>query len=149
MFEVNKSPTAGELRKFGWAMLLGFGVLGLVLWLAPWVGTGDTAVLEWAGTGKQMTAVFLWLLGTALIALSFVSRRVTRVVYIAWMSVVVPIGVAMSTLLLTLLFVFLLPVFSVAVRFGDPLRKRRTAEGSYWEDYKHYEPTLERMKRPF
>jgi hypothetical protein len=45
--------------------------------------------------------------------------------------------------------VIVLPPFSLLVRRKDPLRRKRTKEGSYWEDYKPYEPTLERMKRLF
>ena len=149
MFAVNKSPTSRDLHKFGWAMLAGFGVIGLLLWLVPWVKTGNAANLAWAGAGKQILAIALWALGTALFVISFAPPPVAKPVYVAWMSAVVPIGVAMSTVLLTLLFVLLLPVFSLIVRFGDPLRRRLRGQHSYWEVYKPYEPTLERTKRPF
>ena len=67
------------------------------------------------------------------------------------MSVTVPIGIAVSTVLLTVLYFVLLPVFSVIVRFGDPLRKKLSRGGaeSYWEDHKPYEVTLDRMERLF
>ncbi len=149
VFTVNKNPTPGDLHKFGWAMLLGFAVIGLILWIAPWVKTQDAARLSWAGTGTQVLALALWALGAALWAASFAPPAVARPVYVAWMSAVVPIGVAMSTIMLTLLFILLLPVFSLIVRVGDPLRKKLGAQDSYWEDYRPYEPTLERMKRPF
>jgi len=149
VFEVNKNPSTKDLHSFGWAMLAGFGVIGLILWLIPWLATWDTAGLAWAGTGRQVLAVVLWVLGVALLLISRTSAQIARPVYVAWMSAVLPIGIAVSTILLTLLFVLLLPIFSVIVRLGDPLRKNLSAEESYWEDYRHYEPTLERMKRPF
>lgn len=149
MFTVNKNPTPSDLHKFGWAMLAGFGVIGLILWLAPWVKTGEAANLAWAGTGAQLLAIALWMLGVALFAASFAPAPVGRHVYVAWMSATVPLGIAMSMVMLTVLFVLLLPVFSLIVRFGDPLRKKLTSQKSYWEDYKPYEPTLERMKRQF
>jgi hypothetical protein len=64
------------------------------------------------------------------------------------MSVVVPIGVFMTTIGMTLIFVLVLPVFSL-IRFSDPLRKKLHKEGTYWEDARPYEPTIERMTRPF
>ena len=130
-------------------MLAGFGVIGLVLWLVPWIGASEADLFTWTGTGKQVLAIALWVLGLALLAASFAPPPLARSVYVAWMSVVVPIGVVMSTLMLTLLFVLLLPVFSLIVRFGDPLRKKLTTQKSYWEEYRRYEPTLERMKRQF
>ncbi len=65
------------------------------------------------------------------------------------MSLAVPLGIVMSTIALSILFFVLLPVFSLIVRRSDPLRKKITRSGTYWEDYKHYEPTLDRMQRQF
>lgn len=149
MFTVNRNPTVEDLRKFGWAMLLGFGVIGLVLWVAHWLTTPDTGVLQWAGNGRQITAVCLWGLGAVLCALSQLSPSLAKPVYITWMSIVVPIGIVVSAVLLSVLFFVLLPVFSLVVRLGDPLRKKLRASGTYWEDYKPHEATLERMRRPF
>ena len=149
VYVVNRNPDKTDLRKFGWAMLIGFGAIGLILWLAPWLKAQDAAVLGWTGTGAQVTALCLWLLGSGLCVVALAFPNIAKPVYISWMSVAVPIGIFMSTVLLTVLFVLLLPVFSMIVRFGDPLRKKLTDQGTYWEDYKPYKPTLERMKRPF
>jgi hypothetical protein len=65
------------------------------------------------------------------------------------MTVTVPIGIAVSTVLLTLLFFVVLPVFAIIVRMGDPLRKKLTQDDTYWEDHEPYEPTLDRMERLF
>lgn len=130
-------------------MLAGFGVLGVLLWLWPWIGEWKPSVLAWAATGRQITALCLCVVGVLLFLLSHAPLGFAGPVYVAWMSVVVPIGVFMSTLMLAVLFILLLPVFSLIVRMGDPLRKKLTTQESYWEDYKHYEPTLERMRRPF
>ena len=67
---------------------------------------------------------------------------------IAWMSITVPIGIAMSTLLLTIMFILVLPLFSLIVRLADPLRKRLSGS-SYWENYPKHPPTLDRLRRPF
>jgi len=149
LFTVNRNPSRSEVLKFGRAMVIGFGVLGLAAWLLAWWRSDGQALLAWHGTGGQKLAVVLWALGVVLCAVAYASPNVGRRVYVAWMSVAVPIGIAMSMVLLSVLFFLLLPVFSIIVRIGDPLRRRLRAEGSYWEEYRPYPPTLERMRRPF
>ena len=149
MFEINRNPSVSDLRKFGAAMLVGFAVIGALLWLGPWLKSGDVSTLGWSGTGLQLAASVLGFLGVGLCLLGFLVPSVARPVYVGWMTAVVPLGVAMSTVLLTVLFVLLLPIFSLIVRLGDPLRKKLSDEESYWEDYKAHAATIERMKRPF
>jgi hypothetical protein len=148
MFTVNKSPSVGDLRKFGWAMLLGFGVIGAVLWTAAWGKYGGSGPLGWSGSGAQVVALCLWALGAGLCALSLYSPASAKPVYVTWMRATAPIGIVMSTILLTLVFVLVLPLFALIVRMGDPLRKK-LGGSTYWEDYKPHEPTLERMRRLF
>ena len=149
VFTVNKSPDPSELRKFGWSMLAGFGVIGIVLWLSLWwKGQADSPV-SWSGGGAQVTAVCLWALGVLLWGVAVLTRSPARVVYVAWMSAAMAIGTVMSTILLTILFIALLPIFSLIVRIGDPLRRRSSSKETYWEDYRPHEATIERMRRPF
>ena len=149
MFTVNKNPTPSELRKFGWAMLIGFGVIGTLIWVAPWVRGVEGATLSWTGRVGQIASLSMWGTGAVMCVLGLSAPRAGKHVYVIWMSLTVPIGLVMSTILLTFLFVLFLPLFSVIVRFGDPLRKRLDKCDSYWEDYKPYEPTMERMARLF
>ena len=147
MFTVNRNPTEVDLRKFGRAMLIGFSVIALVLWCVAARKNG-ISYFDWIGTGAQFTSVAFALFGVVLFALSLVSRSVTKTVYVVWITVTVPIGIAMSTVMLTLMFVLILPLFAAIVRLGDPLRKK-LGGSTYWEDYRAHEPTLERMRRPF
>ena len=149
MFTVNKNPTADDLRKFGWAMLIGFGVIGVLLWIAQWYAARDLGLLHWAGSGQQIAALCLWAAGIVLCAVSLASPAVAKPVYVVWMSIAVPIGIVVSTILLSILFFLFLPLFSLVVRLGDPLRKKLHTGETYWEDYKPHEATLERVKRPF
>ena len=153
MFTVNKNPSPSDLRKFGWAMLIGFGVLMLLFgsspwWRAWWKGEA-LPVLGWAGTKAQLGALVLGFLGLVLWAISLAAPGVAKPIYVTWMTVTMPIGAVMSTVLLTVIYVFVLPPFSLIVRHKDPLRRKRTRTDSYWEDYKPHEPTIERMRRPF
>lgn len=128
-------------------MLIGFGAIGVLLWIAGARRAG-ASVSAWTGSGAQIAAIVFGLLGAGLFALSRASRSITKTVYVGWMTVTIPVGIVMSTILLTVLFVLILPVFSLIVRRGDPLRKK-LGGSTYWEDYKSHEPTLERMRRPF
>ena len=148
MFTVNKNPSVGDLRKFGWAMLIGFGVIGAVLWTAAWRKYGGHGLLGWSGVSAQVVALCLWALGAGLCALSLYSPASVKPVYVTWMRVTVPVGMVMSTILLTLVFVLVLPLFALIVRMGDPLR-RKLGGSTYWEDYKPYHHTLDRMRRLF
>ena len=147
MFTVNRNPSVSDLRKFGWAMLLGFGVIGAILWVVAWRRYGG-GPFAWSGLAIQYVAIVFLALGIVLYVLGVAAPVVSRPVFVAWMTVTVSIGIVMSTVLLTVLFVFFLPLFSLIVRAGDPLRKKLGAS-SYWEDYKPHEHTLERMRHTF
>ena len=147
MFTVNKNPTPAELRKFGWAMLIGFSVIGLALWYLS-ARSRLTSWYAWVGDGYQVATAIMIPLGILLVTISVNAPGLARPIYMGWMTVTVPIGIVMSTILLTLLYFILLPVFALIVRSGDPLR-RRLGANSYWEDYKPYEHSLERMGRLF
>jgi hypothetical protein len=141
----NKNPGPRELRQFGAAMLLGFGVLGVVLWyFGP-----EPNTWRWIGAAPQKAALVLVGLGLVLAAISVGPRAIARPVYVGWMTAAAAMGTVMTFVLLSVLFFVLLPVFSL-IRLGDPLRLRlRPAGESYWEDHKHHESTLERCARPF
>ncbi len=146
MFTVNKNPTTDDLYKFAWSMLGGFGAMGLLLWLA-------SSVLGWIeidpDRARRITFV-LFAIGAVMFTVGrFAPHAAARALYVGWMSAVVPIGIVMSTIMLTVLFIVILPIFSVIVRLGDPLRKKLNTGASYWEDSKPYEHTIERMRRPF
>jgi hypothetical protein len=132
LFEVNRHPSRSELYRFGATMLIGLGVIGALLWWRGWPGA----------------AVVLWVVGVVLGILSVGPVGLGTKVYVGWMLVAAGIGRVVMPVFLTLVFVLLLPVFSL-IRFADPLRLRLKSEGSYWEPHKPHEATLERMRRPF
>jgi hypothetical protein len=141
---VNKDPSTSELRKFGLAMLLGFGVLGGLLW---WRGRPPHS-WGYAGNGRHQLALALWGLGALLGVIGFTGKTLGRPVYVGWMSAARAIGKVMTTILLSIVFFVLLPFFAF-VKLRDPLGKKLRPDGSYWTDHKPHEPTLERVRRPF
>jgi hypothetical protein len=144
MRAINKNPSPRELRTFGLIMLAGFCILGGLFWFSgrlpgTWCG--------WSGSGRQCTGIVLFLVGAACAACS-ASPSVGRLLYVGWMTVGMYLGMVMTTVMLTLMFFLLLPVFSL-IRLADPLRLKLRKTGSYWEDHKPHEATLERTARPF
>jgi hypothetical protein len=147
MFTVNKNPSVSDLRKFGWAMLFGFGVIGVILWVVAWRRYGGGS-FGWSGAAGQQVAIGLFVLGVGLCVIGTSTPSLARPVYLTWMRASTPIGLVMSTIMLSVLFVFVLPLFSLIVRWSDPLRKKLGGK-TYWEDYRPYAHTLERMRRLF
>lgn len=150
MLSVNRNPSPAELRSFGRVMLGGLGLIGLILWYlgvkpdGSWIPTS----FAWNGGGHHYVALVLWLLGAGIFLVTLISLRASRGVYIVWMSVAVVIGTVVTTLLLSLIFFIMLPLFAL-IRLKDPLRLKLGTEPSYWEDHKSDEVTLERMRRIF
>ena len=145
MHAVNHDPSSTELHTFGGAMLLGFGIIGAVLW---YVGPEPNG-WPWTGIVQQKVAAAALILGLALFLTSFGPRPVARGVYVVWMTGAMYLGVVMTFVLLSVLFFVLLPVFSL-IRLKDPLRMKLLRSGtSYWEKHEHHESTLERTIHPF
>ncbi len=133
MMQVNRNPTLADLRRFGWAMLFGFGVI--------------TAIVAWRW-GPVPAVPVLAGLGLTLLFLSLAIPTAAKQVYVAWMTAAAAMGKVMLPVMLTILFFTVVPIFSL-IRFSDPLRRKLLAKGTYWERHKPHEPTLERMRRPF
>ena len=149
MFTVNKNLTPTDLKKFGVAMFIGFFFIGAILFFLPWIKTRDVMALSYTGTSSQIMAFCFQGLGLLLWMISVTAPGVAKPIYVVWMSITVPIGIVMSTIMLSVLFFLLLPVFSIIVRMGDPIRKKLHSGETYWENYKPHEATIERMQRPF
>ena len=145
MQTVNRNPSATDLHQFGGAMLLGFGILGVILWYFGPEPNG----WGWSAIYQQKLAIAAWILGPALLLISFGPRPIARSVYVGWMTVAMYIGTVVTFVGLTVLYFVMLPVFSL-IRLKDPLRMKLLRDGeSYWEDHEHHENTLERTIRPF
>ena len=125
--EIRQLKTSGrDLRKFG--MLVGGVLLAL-------------GILFWA-RGKRH---FPWFLapGVALFFLGVLAPRSLKQVYVAWMSVAIVLGFAISTLILTIFFfVVITPVGLVARLCGRDflsLKLERQAR-TYWLSRKRESP---------
>ena len=144
MFSVNRNPGRSELGKFGLTILVGLGIVGGLLWWRLGPPDGGAVGL----TGGRIAAIVLWIVGVLVCLASLAAPRVGRYVYVGWMTAAMAIGLVVTPVLFTVLFIVVLPVFSL-IRLGDPLRLRKSNRQTYWEDPKPHEPTLERMMKPF
>lgn len=143
MFEVNRNPSRAELRKFALVIMIGLGVIGGLLW---WLGAPDEGKIGLSA--GRMLAIGLWTLGAVAGLATLAHATVGRYIYVGWMSVAVAIGMVVTPVLFTVLYFLILPIFTL-VRLTDPLHVKIGRQETYWEVPKPYEPTLERMRRPF
>ena len=144
---IDRNPSRRTLLVFAWGMLIGFGVIGGVLW---WRASGRAE----AGSATSLTwlrvwAVGLWLVGAGMGLGTLGWPRAGRAMYVYWMTVTRPMGLVAGFVGLSLFYWLVLPLFSIVVRWSDPLRRRGRGVETYWEPCAPYESTLERMRRPF
>jgi hypothetical protein len=147
---VNRNPSVREVRNFGLINVVGLLAISGLLWLAEWhrLRNGQ-ALAHWSGSTLQCLAVGLSALGVLTGVITLVSNAAGRRTYVAWMTGAFGLGIAMTFVLLTVLYFVLLPVFSL-IRLKDPLRlRRRGPEESYWEEHVDHPATPERTLRPF
>ena len=119
LVRINWRPDSGELRKFGIAMLAGFGVVALILYvkdyrLATMVSLGIGLVVGTIGlSGLRIALPFYWL----------------------WMGIAFVLGNIMSRLILTVFYYLIVTPIALVMRLSgrDKLGLRRT-HGSRWVD---------------
>jgi hypothetical protein len=120
MVRINWHPSAAELRKFGVAMLVGFGLIGgLFFW-------------------KQMptTAAVCWVFGAVAGVLGLTGTKAAIFVYIPWMAVALVMGNIVSRVLLAVIYYAVFTPMGVIRRLlgRDRLQLRRRQQDTYWVD---------------
>lgn len=120
LVEINWKPDARELRKFGVAMIVGFGILAA---LAYFWWERPTLALVFAIVGG--VAGLLGLSGT----------RAAMVVYLPWMAIAFVMGNIVSRVLVTLFFYGLITPMGLIMRVvsKDALQRKNT-RASMWDD---------------
>ncbi len=120
LIEINKDPSARDLRWFG-ALLLAFSVMvGAVLWWR----TGSSTAAAWVvGAGLLLAAVY------------YAVPALRRPLFLGWMYAAWPIGTVVSLGLLAVVYFLVVTPIGVAVRVfsHDPLRRAfDSGMKSYW-----------------
>jgi hypothetical protein len=123
LIEINRHPKNKELRNFAIIALVASVIIALLLYLFKGVPIQWAVIIVTAGFG-----IFLS---------SFVSLKLTRIIYLGLVLVTFPIGWAISMILLTAFYFLLLTPLGFLFRLlgRDPLcRKSDPGAKSYWLD---------------
>lgn len=73
--------------------------------------------------------------------------KILKILLKGWMAFGHAMGIAVTWLLLNIVYLVIAPVFSL-IRFSDPLKLKMGAD-SYWENKPKRRSTLEDLKHPF
>lgn len=121
VIEINRNPSARDLRWFG-VLLLAFA--GLVGALVRWRLDAPTA------------ATAIWATGVVLAAIYYAWPAARRPIFVGWMYLAYPIGWVMSHVILAAIYFLVITPIGLLMRAlgRDPMTRRfdRSA-ASYWE----------------
>ncbi|MGH7483259.1 MAG: SxtJ family membrane protein [Longimicrobiales bacterium] len=144
LIEPNWNPDARELRTFGWVWLAGFGAFGA---LAAW-RTG-----AFAGDGTWTPTLVLWTIAIVVATIALIRPTAARPIYRAWMALTLPIGYAVSYIVLGAIFYLVFTPTALLMRLIGRDALKRTIERdavSYWEDRTaDARPDIERYFRQY
>ena len=127
MIKIDFKPSVTMLRQFGWIALLGFPVSAVVI-LFSW--------LDW-----QPNAAIYGLFGLGGLSglLAMTAPKALQPIYVTMMLVAIPIGFAISMVLLRLIYYLLFTPMALWFRMRGRDAMNRTLEPdgeSYWEDHR-------------
>jgi hypothetical protein len=133
--ETNWQPTSKQLRQF--AVLQVVFVVCLSLWLALMHGMPRLAAGLAAASVGLGAAGYVW-------------TPLMRVVYVAWMAIVFPIGWLVSHVLLAIVFYLVFTPIGIIMKLCryDPMRRKFDREAdSYWQPREQDEDTSRYFKQ--
>ena len=133
MVQINWNPDATELRKFGVAMIVGFGLIGGAFYLY----------------GNQEVAKGCFIFGAIAGALGLTGTRAALPVYLPWMAIAFVMGNIMSRVLLALIFYTLITLIGTIRRIlgVDKLQLKRPSGNSYWKKTEALSPDQDYEKQ--
>lgn len=137
LIEIKWRPTHEELRSFGTVALIASTIISLLLYLLKGLA------VHWS--------LCIFAAGLIILLTSFFYPKLTKIIYLSLTLLAVPIGFAVSFILLTAFYFLLLTPFGLLFRLigRDPLnRKFKPRMKSYWMTY-HSHSNPERYFRQF
>ena len=122
---INWKPDAKELRKFGWAMLIGFGLIGLALMAWPW---------DWPFPRAPRAAVVCWVFGAVAGLLGLTGTRAALPIYCVWMGVAFVMGNIVSRVVIAGIYFLVITPMGLAMRLTgrNKLQLKRRDVPTYW-----------------
>jgi len=123
MVKINWSPNSSDLRKFGLTFLVGFAIIGLIVFFKGWHEGGK----------------FLWAVGFGVGLLAIISPPLSKPLYWAWMGVAFVMGSLISIVLLSFIFYCILTPIGLIMRLigRDALHLKKSSfkKDSYWMEH--------------
>lgn len=142
--DVNWNPDAGELRKFGWTVFLGFIIIASVLVILQSVGIRRITI-------SQKIPLYVSCAGIAVLLASYAVRPLAVQLYRVWFFLSCCIGIVMSNLILVIFFYFFFTPIAVILRGvtgRDPLLlKRSSTLRTYWQSIPGRRPLESYLKQ--
>ena len=137
MIEINWNPKPKDLRVFGIIALIATVVISLLLHIIKNVG------VQW---------IFIIIgFGIVIFLCSLISIKITRIIYLALVLVTLPIGWAVSFILLAVFYFLIITPIGLIFRLigRDPLHRKFNQEAkSYWLE-RRYPDKLDRYFHQF
>lgn len=137
-----------SLRSFG--LLIGGLLTALALWLlwrASW-----SELTGWSWHGIPDSALVLGIVGLGLMLIGVLLPHSLGIVYVAWMGIATLLGMIMTQVILTLVFLLVVTPTGIVMRLAgkDPLKRSFNAsQESYWIPRKEADPASERLEKYF
>ena len=119
--EISWHPSRKELRRFAIIALIAAALVALLLW-------------RFRGLGMQWTAM-IFSLGAAIFLSSFISHKLTRLIYLGFTLATLPIALLISFLLLAIFYFGILTPLALIFRLigRDTLHRKFDPDAdSYW-----------------
>ena len=127
LVHIDWRPDRRGLRKFGVAMLIGFGLMGLSFWFG------------WPLAASQAVVLALWGFGAVAGLLGLSGTAAALPIYWLWMGIAFVTGSIMGRVTLGLAYYLVFTPMGLLGRLlgRDRLALRRPSTESYWHDLRH------------
>ncbi|MHC4870874.1 MAG: SxtJ family membrane protein [Planctomycetota bacterium] len=134
LVNINWNPDKNELKKFGIAMLVGFGIIGLCFFLFK----------------RADTAYYCWAFGVVAGLLGLSQTKAALPVYLVWMAVAFIMGNIISRVLVVLFYYLMITPIGLIMRVigRDKLHLKKRDTESYWSEL-HLSHDKDRFERQF
>lgn len=142
LVNINWHPDKKGIRDFGKAMLIGFGIIGLVFALWPW---GFIIHRSWH------VALGCWIFAAVVGGIGLTGSRLVMPVYLVWMGIAFVMGSILGRILVGALFYLLITPMGLGMRLigRDKLQIKKPETETYWKPRTHPGLTPEDYERQF
>lgn len=134
LIKINWNPNCKDLRKFGVTVLVGFLLIGGLIFLK-----------------NSKAAYWTWAIGIAIGGTGLTGLKIALPFYWVWMGIAFVTGNIMSRVLMGMIFVVVVTPLALLMKLirRDRLNLRRSDKSSYWSEIKPHGTTHKSYERQF